>query len=66
MKLLCKVQHKCYPRIVTYSVIVVVFLLDYVFPDFKYLERPYKTKLKKSIGQNIIKCGAGIWGAKKI
>lgn len=42
------------------------FLLDYVFPDFKYLERPYKTKLKKSIGQHIIKCGAGIWGAKKI
>lgn len=41
------------------SLFACLFLLEYVFPDVKYLERPYMAQLEKSIRQNIIKCGAG-------
>lgn len=41
-------------------------LLDYVFPEFEYLERPFMMQPENFIKQNLIKCGAGVWGAKKI
>lgn len=65
MKLLYKVQYKWYSSI-TAGRVRVVLLLDYIFPEFKYLERPYMTQLGNSMMNNVIKCGAGILHAKKI